>query len=102
MFTSVAVVSLALGIGANVAVFSLIESSLLRSLPFRQPDRLVFLSDHQPCCQTASLSPGEFLDTKKQTRTLIDIAAVAWQDVTLTGLNAPQTLRGRSVSPNFF
>jgi putative ABC transport system permease protein len=101
-FTAVAVISLALGIGANTAIFSIIESSLLRRLPFHQPDRLVFLSDHQPCCEVASLSPGEFLDAQSATQTLSGIAAIAWQDVTLTGLAQPRTLRGRSVSSNFF
>src|ERR1700734_1622524 len=90
LFMAVAVVSLALGIGANTAIFSLIESSLLRSLPFRQADRLAFLSDHQPCCEIASLSPGEYLDTRSQTRTFTDIAAMAWQNVTLTGIAEPQ------------
>jgi putative ABC transport system permease protein len=102
LFMAVAVVSLALGIGANTAIFSLIESSLLRSLPFRQADRLAFLSDHQPCCEIASLSPGEYLDTRSQTRTFTDIAAMAWQNVTLTGIAEPQSLRGRAVTANFF
>lgn len=102
LFAAVAIVSLALGIGVNTAVFSVVESSLLRSLPYNHPDRLVFLSDHQPCCQFASISPGEFLDTRAQTKTLAGMAAMAWQDVTLTGLATPQFLRGRSVTPNFF
>ncbi|MBV9406015.1 MAG: ABC transporter permease, partial [Acidobacteriaceae bacterium] len=101
-FTAVAVLSLALGIGANTAIFSVVDSALLRSLPFRNPDRLVIMGDRQPCCDSVSLSPGEYHDYKRQSRTFEGIAAMAWQNLTLTGVNQAQALQGRGVTTNFF
>ncbi len=102
VFSAVAIASLALGIGANTAIFSIVESALLRSLPFRNPDRLVRIGDRQPCCESVSLSPGEYLDYKHQSKTFQDIAAFSWQTVTLTGGAEAQNLKGRSVTTNFF
>ncbi|MBV9613210.1 MAG: ABC transporter permease, partial [Acidobacteriaceae bacterium] len=101
-FTAVAVVSLALGIGANTAIFSVVDSALLRSLPFHNPDRLVLIGDHQPCCDSVSLSPGEYLDYKRQNKTFEDIAAIAWQALTLTGGAEARTVNSRAVTTNFF
>ncbi len=102
VFTAVAVASLALGIGANTAIFSIVESALLRGLPFRDADQLVFVRDHQPCCEMASISPGEYLDYQKQTKTLSALAAFAGQQVTLTGRSEAQKLRAASVTTNYF
>ncbi len=102
LFLVVAVLSLGLGIGANTAIFSMIESSLLRGLPFRQADRLIYIRDHQPCCETASVSPGEYLDYKAQSKTLDGLAAASWQSLTMTGSGEPQKLRGQAVTTNFF
>ncbi len=102
VFTAIAIASLALGIGANTAIFSVVEAALLRNLPFKHPDRLVFIEDHQPCCEEASLSPGEYLDYKHQSKTFQDIAAMAWQDLTLTGGVQAKVLKGRTVTTNFF
>jgi putative ABC transport system permease protein len=98
----VAIASLALGIGANTAIFSVVESALLRGLPFRHAEQLVIMRDQQPCCATASVSPGEYLDYQKQTKTLSGLAAFTWQRVTLTGAFEPQRLTGASVATNFF
>ncbi len=102
VFTAIAVASLALGIGANTAIFSVVESALLRSLPYDHPERLLLLRDHQPLAPEASISPGEYLDYQKQTRTFSGLAAFAWQSLTLNGNGEPQRLRGASVTPNFF
>lgn len=102
VFTITAAASLALGIGANTAIFSVIDSALLRSLPFRDPDRLVYISDHQPWWESVSISPGEYLDYKRQTKTFQDIAALAQQNLTLTGVAEVQALRSRAVTTNFF
>ncbi|MBV9082535.1 MAG: ABC transporter permease, partial [Acidobacteriaceae bacterium] len=102
VFSVVAIVSLALGIGANTAIFSIVESALLRSLPFGNPDRLVAIGEHQPCCDLVSLSPGEYHDYKQQAKSFQDIAAMAWQNLTLTGSAEAQVVLGRSVTTNFF
>ncbi len=102
VFSAVAIVSLALGIGANTAIFSIVESALLRSLPFRNPDRLVAIGDRQPCCASVSLSPGEYQDYQRQSKSFEDIAAIAWQSVTLTGAGEARAVVGRAVTTNFF
>jgi putative ABC transport system permease protein len=102
VFTAIAIASLALGIGANTAIFSVVESALLRELPYDHADRLLLLHENQPNFTGASLAPGEYLDYQKQTRTLTGLAALAWQSITLTGNGDPQKLRAFSVTPNFF
>jgi len=101
-FALVALASLALGIGANTAIFSIVESALLRGLPFKDSDRLVYIGDHQPCCESVSLSAGEYLDYRHQTRTFEDLAAYTGQSLTLTGGENAEDLTGRVVTTNFF
>src|SRR5947209_14860455 len=101
-FTAVAVLSLALGIGANTAIFSVVEGTLVRPLPYPHADRLLFLNDQQPAFGDASISPGEYLEYRRQSKSFSDIAAIAWQNLTLTGVPVPQSLHGRAVSSNFF
>lgn len=93
VFTAIAVASLALGIGANTAIFSVVESALLRDLPYNHPDSLLFVLDNQPNFEGASLSPGEYLDYQRQSQTLSGLAAYAFQSLTLTRRGDPQKLR---------
>jgi len=102
VFTIVAVLSLALGIGANTAIFSVVESSLLRGLPYSQADRLVQLGIHQPCCNFTPLSPGEYHDYSHQSKTLSGLAAYAPQTATLTGHTDAKSLKAFSVTTNYF
>ena len=102
VFAAIAILSLALGIGANTAIFSIVESALLRALPFRQAEQLIIVREKQPCCAQASLSPGEYLDYRKQTKSLSGLAAMTFQRVTLTGHSDPRTLDAEPVTTNFF
>ena len=70
VFGLVAVASLALGIGANTAIFNVIHSALLSRLPFDDRERLIDFGEHQPCCGVVGLSPGEYLDYRRENRTL--------------------------------
>ncbi|HEX4809066.1 MAG TPA: ABC transporter permease [Bryobacteraceae bacterium] len=102
LFAVVAVFSLALGIGANTAIFSVIESALLHGLPFRDSSQLLLIRDHQSCCEMASVSPGEYLDYRFQTKTLSDLSAFTIQSVTWTGGPSAVQLRAAAVTTNFF
>ncbi len=102
VFTAVAVLSLALGIGANTAIFSVVESSLLRGLPYLHADQLVDLGIHQPCCVFTPLSPGEYHDYSHEAKTLSALAAFAVQTGTLTGHADAKNLQTISVTTNYF
>ncbi len=100
-FTAVAVMTLALGIGANSAIFSVINAVLLRPLPYPDSDRLVGMY-HVSEGDRAVMSPANFLDLRKQTRTLEDAAAVDPTEVTITGAGNPVRIRASEVSASFF
>jgi putative ABC transport system permease protein len=74
-FTTIAVLTLALGIGANTAIFSVVNVVLLRPLPYAEPERLVWLWDTQPQLPTAPASLPDFLDWKEQNRSFEQLAA---------------------------
>src|SRR5437762_7177930 len=102
-FTAVAVLTLGLGIGANTAIFSVVNSVLLRSLPFRDADRLVVLwgeNPHRGWIRNP-LSPAELLEYK-QSDLFADMAAFRSMDFNLTGSEAPEQLRGQKVTANLF
>ena len=97
-FTVVAVLTLALGIGANVAIFSVFNGVLLRPLEYRQPERLVaiFESFRQPT------SPANFLELREESQLFEDItAAHPWTPV-LRGSDRPEQLTGLKASPSLF
>ncbi len=102
-FTVVIVLTLALSIGANSAIFSVIQGVLLRPLPFAQPDRLVriyFQSDTQP---KFPLNPNDFRDFRERNRAFESIAGLTRQDVQLSGSGTdPVMLRGFSVTAGYF
>jgi predicted permease len=102
-FVLIAVLTLALGIGANSAVFSVVNSVLLRPLPYPQPDRLMLLWEAKdPARQgTNVVNPRNYLDWKDRARSFTDLAAFTWGGIIFTG-DVPEMVEGRSVTPNFF
>ena len=77
-FTAVAVITLALGIGANTAIFSVIQAVILRPLPFGGPDRLIWLNGKLPMTDEAAVSPPDFRDYRAENRTFARIAAMGY------------------------
>jgi putative ABC transport system permease protein len=103
-FTAVAVITLALAIGANTAIFSVLYPALLRPLPYKQPDQLVILGENRPqvpCCSYTSSYP-DYLDWKRTARSFASLAAFADDSFVLTGNGDPKTIYSAMVTPDFF
>jgi putative ABC transport system permease protein len=101
-FSLVAVATLALGIGANSAIFSVIDAVLLRPLPFAEPERLVQLAQVWEGRSTGVYSPQNFLDVIAQAPSFASLAAIDNDDLTMTGRGDPVRLQGARVSATFF
>ena len=103
-FTVVAVFTLAIGIGANTAIFSVADALLLRPLPFAQPDRLVLIAAGRKLTKERQgpLSWLRFQQVNEQNRSFTGVAAFTTEDFTLTGRGDPEQFRGARVSWNFF
>jgi putative ABC transport system permease protein len=103
-FTAVAVFTLALGIGANVAVFSLLDTVLLRQLPYAHPDRLFmfFPTEAKTGRGMVSTSYPDFQDWREQSHSFEAMAAFDSEDFNLTGTAEPERLRGLCSTPGLF
>jgi len=103
-FTAVAVIALALGIGANSAIFSVINSVLLRPLPYKDPDRLTMIWEEASKNGYPQDTPtaANFADWRDQNQSFEGMAAIADQSFNLTGAGDPEKLEGRRVSYNLF
>jgi len=101
-FTAIAILTLALGIGANTALFSVINGVLLSPLPFPEPQRLVALYTARLHFDQASISYPNFLDWERENRTFESMAGFRPDDFNLTGAGEAEHLRGEMVSANFF
>jgi predicted permease len=104
LFTAVVILTLALGIGANTAIFSIVNAVLLRSLPFREPDRLqkVIFNNPGAGLRAVPFSVPEFDDLKSRAGVFEDVSVVWPVSVNLTGAKEPQRLELLVVSPNYF
>ncbi len=102
-FTVVAMLTLALGIGANTAIFSVINTALLRSLPFRAPNELVRLFEFdQQRGYGGSVSPRLYLDLREQARSFVGLAAFRMNSFHLAGGEFPELVQGFQATPNVF
>jgi putative ABC transport system permease protein len=101
-FTAVALLTLAIGIGANSAIFSFVNAILLRPLPYPESDRLVFLSEWSKQVPDMSFSLANFEDLRDQNRVFESLFAFRGQDYVLTGEGEAERLSGRQVTSGFF
>jgi predicted permease len=104
MFTIVAVVTLALGLGANTAIFSLIYHTLLRPLPYPDADRLVFVFNSYPLMglPQASVAIPDYLDRRTQAPAIEEATLYTEQNLNLTDGGRPERVGGLRVTPSFF
>ena len=102
-FTLIAVVTLALGIGANTAIFSVFNALLLKPLPFPELDRVVAIWDKMPSRGTMhnEVAFGNYLDWQSQTQSFEQLGLYRWWNANLTGVDPPERLQGFLVTANF-
>jgi predicted permease len=101
-FTAVAVITLALGIGANTAVFSIVNGVLLNPLPFPQADQLVALGENKANFENGSISYPNFRDWQKENRSFSSMAVSRVFSFNLIGAGEPEQIDGDLVSSDFF
>ncbi|HEV2864465.1 MAG TPA: ABC transporter permease [Pyrinomonadaceae bacterium] len=101
-FTAVAVIALALGVGANTAIFSVVNGVLLQPLPYPEPERLVRLGEWSPQVPGMSISYPNLKDWREQNTVFENIAGTQFGSYNLTGAGEPERLPGRNVSWDFF
>jgi putative ABC transport system permease protein len=103
-FTVVAVITLALGIGVNTAIFSVVHGVLLRPLPFKDPERLTMVWNHGAEAAGGDRTPlayADLLDWRAQNKSFESIGAYQWAQLNYTGADTPIQLRGVNVTSNF-
>lgn len=101
-FAVIAIVTLALGIGANSAIFSVINGVLLKSLPFKQPENIVKLWESMQGGFQGTVSVPNLKDWREQNSVFTKIAAFQYQNFGLQSKDAPERVRAATVSPEFF
>src|SRR5256885_661858 len=100
--SAVAVATLALGIGANTAIFGLVDSAFLRAVPFRQPEHLVHVWTIEPDGDQHTPTLTEYQNIREHSESFEQVAAAGWQDYFYDAdASVSQTLTGRVVSPNW-
>src|SRR5437762_1088960 len=104
MLTVVMVASLAIGIGANSAIFSVVDTLLLRPLPYPQPDRLAAIWLHSPGIGIFRdwPSPGQYIDVQNENHSLQEMAIAQLRSMTLTGRDQPERVGGMQTSSTLF
>ncbi|PYT21369.1 MAG: hypothetical protein DMG57_38875 [Acidobacteria bacterium] len=104
VFTAAAVITLSLGIGANTAIYSVIDAVLLRPLPYVQPERLVRLWQNEPKMGQGRLgtAPPEFVSYRDQVRVFSNLAGYSWESYDLTGDREPEHIRACRATASLF
>jgi len=104
IFTVAAIGTLALGIGANTTIFSLVQTMLLRPLPYQDPDQVVMVWEDRSAAgiPRSVPAPGNYRDWRAMNRSFTDMAATAFAFANLTGDGGPEVVLGRRVTANFF
>ena len=101
-FAVIAILTLALGIGANTALFSVVNGVLLSPLPYQNPEQLVAVYARQAHFNTASVSYPNFLDWQRENRSFSSMAAFRADNFNLTGLGEPERVKVNMISATFF
>src|SRR4051794_32721961 len=101
-FSAISILTLALGIGANTAIFSVINSVMLRPLPYHDAERIVFLWSSSPGMAREPLTPARLVDFRDRATAFASIAGISQIPLNLTGGADPERIPGSSVSSNFF
>ena len=101
-FSLIAILTLALGIGANSAIFSVVNAVLLRPLPYDEAERLVYLSERHPNYESMSISYPDFSDWRAQNQVFESIGVINVRDYNLTGSGEPERLQTGQVSADLF
>ena len=101
-FTAVALLTLALGIGASTTIFSVANAVLLRAFPYFQPERIVRLYETNPTTETFSVSEPDYLDWRQRVRGLSQLAAFTGDNVSLLGDGDPEQIGAMAATPSLF
>src|SRR5262249_43275425 len=102
-FTSMAVIALGLGIGANTAIFSVVNAVILQRMPFENPDRLVMVWEQSPRTgRTNVANPLNFLDWRDRSHSFARIAAFVQFGASLTGDGEPEQVQTLAISDGYF
>ena len=100
-FTAVVVLTLALGIGANTAIFSVVNGVLLTPLPYQDPSRLVVVWESKGTSNHNVVNPANYMDWHDRATSFSGLALLSWTGITFTG-DQVEEVQGRSVTPDFF
>src|SRR5262245_28307829 len=101
-FATTAIVTLALGIGANTAIFSVSNAVLFKPLPYAEPHRIVMLWERMRNGQLSTVANANFVDWRSESRSFSDMAALSSSSFILGGRSEAARLAGAAVSSNFF